>query len=119
MTAYGPSALPRAMTRAKPSSRKSASSSRPVRERGMADTARHEQPVAAPRVDPGVFVRVAEGGGEARLDLVVQSMHCAGCIGRIECALKELDGVTFARANLSTKRVSVRWDAAALKASAI
>ena len=85
----------------------------------MADTARHEQPVTAPRVDPGVFVRVAEDGGEARLDLVVQSMHCAGCIGRIERALNELEGVTFARANLSTKRVSVRWDAAALKASAI
>ncbi|MFZ2468875.1 MAG: heavy metal translocating P-type ATPase, partial [Parvibaculum sedimenti] len=71
------------------------------------------------RADPGLFVRVDEGSREAKLDLVVQSMHCAGCMRRIERALGELDGVSFARANLSTKRVGVRWDPSRLKPAAI
>lgn len=44
------------------------------------------------------------------LELVVPGMHCAGCIGKVERGLKALPGVTTARANLSTKRVTVAWD---------
>jgi Cu2+-exporting ATPase len=70
------------------------------------------------RPDPGLFVREAPGG-RARLDLVVQDMHCAGCLRKIERGLHELPGVEYARANLSTKRVAVRWDPSKLQAGAI
>lgn len=67
------------------------------------------------RADPALFVRLDDTDLQAKLDLVVQSMHCAGCLRRIERALGELDGVTFARANLSTKRVAVKWIPSRLK----
>lgn len=70
------------------------------------------------RTDPGLFVRTTPEG-RAKLELVVQSMHCAGCMRRIERALDELPGMEFSRANLSTKRVAVRWDPARLAASQI
>ncbi|MBN9578885.1 MAG: cadmium-translocating P-type ATPase [Alphaproteobacteria bacterium] len=44
-------------------------------------------------------------------DLSVPGIHCGGCIRRIEKGLGELPGVTHARVNLSTKRVSVVWRA--------
>jgi P-type Cu2+ transporter len=71
-----------------------------------------------PGIDPDLFVRETQDG-EARLDLVVAGMHCAGCLRKVEGALKDLSGVSYARANLSTKRVAVRWDPAALRADAI
>ena len=39
--------------------------------------------------------------------LAVPSMHCAGCMGKIERALSALPGVTSARVNLSARQVSV------------
>lgn len=71
-----------------------------------------------PGADPEFFVRETEDG-QARLDLVVAGMHCAGCLRKVEGALKNLDGVEYARANLSTKRVAVRWNPSRLKARAI
>jgi len=71
-----------------------------------------------PGIDPDLFVRRTEEG-LARLDLVVAGMHCAGCLRKVEGVLKGLNGVEYARANLSTKRVAVRWDPARLKASAV
>lgn len=41
------------------------------------------------------------------VDLIVPQMHCAGCLSKVERALKALPGVAHARANLSTKRVRV------------
>lgn len=41
---------------------------------------------------------------------VVPSMHCAGCMNKVERALGRVQGVTAARVNLSTKRVSVALD---------
>ena len=60
-----------------------------------------------PGIDPDLFVRRTDDG-LARLDLVVAGMHCAGCLRKVEGALKGLEGVDYARANLSTKRVAVR-----------
>ncbi len=58
-------------------------------------------------LDPNLFVR---GDNEtAHIDLVVEGMHCAGCMQKIERGLGELPGVTNARCNLSTKRVAVSW----------
>ncbi|ABS63145.1 heavy metal translocating P-type ATPase [Parvibaculum lavamentivorans DS-1] len=82
----------------------------------MSDTA--TRAMEAPRADPALFVRKTPEGRD-RLDLVVAGMHCAGCLRKVERGLTELPGVEYARANLSTKRVTVRWDPALLKASAI
>ncbi|PKQ08051.1 MAG: heavy metal translocating P-type ATPase [Alphaproteobacteria bacterium HGW-Alphaproteobacteria-12] len=68
--------------------------------------------------DPGLFVRKTPEG-LARLDLVVAGMHCAGCLRKVERGLHDLPGVEYARANLSTKRVAVRWNPDRLKAIAI
>ncbi len=44
--------------------------------------------------------------------LTVSNMHCGGCVRGIERALGETAGVAEARANLTTKRVRVRFDPA-------
>jgi len=49
------------------------------------------------------------GEGLVENDFHVPAMHCAGCMRKIEKGLEALDFVDAARANLSTKRVSVRW----------
>jgi Cu2+-exporting ATPase len=49
------------------------------------------------------------GGGLLQTDLSVPTIHCGGCIQKIETALGALPGVEQARVNLSTKRVAVRW----------
>jgi Cu2+-exporting ATPase len=58
--------------------------------------------------DPAAFVR-RDGRGSARLELAVKGARCANCIAKIEKGLKELDGVTDARLNLSTGKLAVRW----------
>jgi Cu2+-exporting ATPase len=75
-------------------------------------------PVAL-RADPSLFVRRTESSGEAKIDFVVQSMHCAGCLRKIERNVGEMPGVSSVRANLSTKRVAVRWDPARANAASI
>ena len=47
--------------------------------------------------------------GSMQTDFIVPSMHCIGCIRTIENGLAQLPGVTGARANLSTRRVTVQW----------
>lgn len=43
------------------------------------------------------------------LELLVPGIHCGGCINKIESVLNEIDGVDKARVNLSTKRLSLKW----------
>ena len=54
---------------------------------------------------------------------VVPSLHCAGCIAKIENGLACIDGIASARVNMSAKRVTVRHDPAmeppALKAAIV
>ncbi|HEY2875795.1 MAG TPA: heavy metal translocating P-type ATPase, partial [Reyranella sp.] len=49
------------------------------------------------------------GDGLRQTDLSVPDMSCGGCLHKIESSLSQLKSVTRARANLSTRRVSVFW----------
>ena len=58
--------------------------------------------------DPSAFVVDLEDGFR-RLDLLVENLHCAACIGKIETRLRQFDAVHKARVNLSTRRLSIVW----------
>jgi Cu2+-exporting ATPase len=49
------------------------------------------------------------GNGISHIELLAPGIHCAGCISRIEKKLKAEPGVTLARVNLSTRRISLEW----------
>lgn len=55
------------------------------------------------------WARMAAPGIHAA-EFLVPDIHCAGCIGKIERGLSAMPGVLEARVNLSTKRLSVRWE---------
>lgn len=74
----------------------------------MTGQATMTSPATSTSLNADLFVR--EENGKAQLDLVVEGMHCAGCMQKIERALGAVPGVDAARCNLSTKRVAVSWD---------
>src|SRR5215475_8768644 len=49
------------------------------------------------------------GDGLRQTDLAVPDMTCGACLQKVETALGRLTSVARARANLSTRRVSVVW----------
>jgi Cu2+-exporting ATPase len=62
------------------------------------------------RVDATFVRKVAPD--RSHIDFLVPEMHCAGCISAIERVLGALPGVTVARANLTSHRVGVDFEAA-------
>lgn len=68
--------------------------------------------------DPAAFVR-RDAHGDETLELMVSGAKCAGCISKIEGALRALPGVSEARLNLSTQRLRVVWRAKTIEASTI
>jgi Cu2+-exporting ATPase len=48
-------------------------------------------------------------GGASRLTLMVEGVHCAACIQKIESALMKDPDVLQARLNFSTKRLTIDW----------
>ena len=61
-------------------------------------------------IDLSPYVRKLPDG-TARLDLVVDGMTCAACIGDIEGALGRAPGVVHARVNYTDRRLTVDWQA--------
>jgi Cu+-exporting ATPase len=59
---------------------------------------------------------MASVGVRTRLDFPVKGMHCAGCVAKVERALRSVGGVAEANVNLATQRATVwvRADAADL-----
>ncbi len=50
------------------------------------------------------------GDGTMQIELSVPAIHCGACIYKVEQGLSRLEGVVNARVNLSTRRVSVRFE---------
>ena len=59
-------------------------------------------------LDPSNFVQ-AVGDDRHSLHLMVDGLHCGGCVRRIERALAAEPGVEAARVNLTTRRLVVSW----------
>jgi P-type Cu2+ transporter len=59
-------------------------------------------------VDFASYVRT-DASGLHHLHLMVEGVHCGGCIRRIEGTLTRLAGVESARLNMSTRRLAVAW----------
>lgn len=58
--------------------------------------------------DPNAFVNQHDDGTD-HLHLLVENLHCAACIGKIEGFLNAQPDVIDARVNMSTRRLSVSW----------
>lgn len=61
-----------------------------------------------PLTDPTAFVDHGADGID-RLNLLVENLHCAACIGKIESRLLADPAVVAARVNMSTRRLNVVW----------
>jgi P-type Cu+ transporter len=60
---------------------------------------------------PAVINAIRNAGyevGEKTIELDIEGMTCASCVGRVEKALKAVSGVTNASVNLATERATVR-----------
>jgi len=64
--------------------------------------------VAGQSADPGAYVRL-DASGRRSLSLMVENLHCAACIRKIEGTLAALPGVEEARVNMTSRRLAVAW----------
>jgi Cu+-exporting ATPase len=55
-------------------------------------------------------IPAAAGENEARIELKVTGMSCAGCAANVEKALRKLAGVVEANVNLATAKATVRFE---------
>lgn len=49
-------------------------------------------------------------GSAGQINVLVEGVHCGGCIARIEKGLRVLDGLEDARLNFTTRRLAVTFD---------
>ncbi len=61
----------------------------------------------------------SKDGKAHQLDLLVEGVHCANCIRKIETRLTRDPAITHARVNLTLRRLSVEWRGAPSYAEAI
>ncbi len=68
---------------------------------------------ASQGVDAGALARAIEAAGykvgTSTVDLAVEGMTCASCVGRVERALMQVPGVTAASVNLASERARVSF----------
>lgn len=74
--------------------------------------------LAPPAAGLDLFVTESDAGRQ-RLDLHVPAIHCAGCIRKVEGAVRALPGITHARVNFTTRRLSAEWEPGQLGAAQI
>ena len=71
--------------------------------------------VADRQADFGAMQRAVEKAGytiaQEEMDLDIEGMSCASCVGRVEKALRKVDGVLEASVNLATESAHVRFAA--------
>lgn len=60
------------------------------------------------RADYSAFLNPT-GNGTVTMDLAVDGIHCAACMGSIERAMHAYPGVRRARVNLAQKRLTLEW----------
>ena len=63
----------------------------------------------SPALDLSAFIRHDDKTGLNRIDLAVEGIDCAACIGDIERGIGRLDGVREARLNYTNRRLGVAW----------
>jgi len=72
------------------------------------------------RSGPDVLPYVASGTGNSHnLNLLVEGLHCGGCVAKIEKALNAEPDVTKARVNLSTRRLTLAWTGPAARGASL
>jgi Cu2+-exporting ATPase len=76
------------------------------------------RPLEAPPADFAAHA-VEERPGLHRLELVVSGLTCGACVWLVEQALMAEPDVRRARANLSTRRLSLAWEGPAARANAL
>lgn len=80
-------------------------------------TGRATVALASPSVDPSTITEAVRKVGydpvDSRVELAVEGMTCASCVGRVEKALRRVPGVLDASVNLATERASIRFVGAA------
>ncbi|MCB1784263.1 MAG: cadmium-translocating P-type ATPase [Alphaproteobacteria bacterium] len=54
--------------------------------------------------------------GAMALEVLVEGVHCAGCIQKIESSLNGQKDIRLARLNFSTRRLRIEWNGAAARA---
>lgn len=65
----------------------------------------------SPAIDFSAFVRHDDKAGLNRLDLAIEGIDCAACIGDIERGVSRMTGVVEARLNYTNRRLGVAWQA--------
>ena len=65
----------------------------------------------SPAIDLSAFIHHDAKTGLNRLDLAVEGIDCAACIGDIERGIGRMKGVTEARLNYTNRRLGVAWQA--------
>jgi len=71
----------------------------------------HAEVRAVENIDRAALVKAIETAGysvpSALIELAIEGMTCASCVGNVERALKAVSGVTGATVNLATERASI------------
>ena len=73
------------------------------------DTQRGDLDCAGDQDSSHAYRAVDAGEGTSAVHLLVEGVHCANCIARIERSLTAREDVLEARVNFSTRRLYVRW----------